>query len=224
VLAAQPWIHEVIVADGGSTDGTREWLASQKFIRLVDAPPGKGNQLNAGAHAASGDVFLFLHADCQLPPDSGEHIALALASPTVAGGCFEVRFNASRPRSLKMVAAGINFRSRLTRAATGDQGIFVRRSVFEEVGGCPDWPLFEDVDLVRRIKKAGSFAVLRSRLLVSPRRHLSRGVFRTVLLIYALRVAFWLGVSPFTLKKWFDDSRPVADPLPATEPTPERPS
>jgi hypothetical protein len=128
------------------------------------------------------------------------------------------------PRSLKMVAAGINFRSRLTRAATGDQAIFVRRSVFEEVGGCPDWPLFEDVDLVRRIKKVGSFAVLRSRLLVSQRRHLSRGIFRTVLLIYALRVAFWLGVSPFTLKKWFDDSRPAADPLPATEPAPERPS
>jgi uncharacterized protein len=224
-LTGQPWIHEVIVADGGSTDGTREWLASQKFVRLVDAPAGKGNQLNAGAHATSGDVFLFLHADCQLPPDAGEHIAWALASPTVAGGCFEVRFQTEHhPRSLKMVAAGINFRSRLTRAATGDQGIFVRRSVFEEVGGCPDWPLFEDVDLVRRIKKVGSFAVLRSRLLVSPRRHLSRGVFRTVLLIYALRVAFWLGVSPFTLKKWFDDSRSVADSLPATEPTPERPS
>jgi uncharacterized protein len=223
-LAGQPWIHEVIVADGGSTDGTREWLATQKSVRLVDAPAGKGNQLNAGARAASGDVFLFLHADCQLPPDAGEQIASALASHTVAGGCFEVRFHTDRSRSLRMVAAGINFRSRLTRAATGDQGIFVRRSIFEEVGGCPDWPLFEDVDLVRRIKKAGSFAVLRSRLLVSPRRHLSRGVFRTVLLIYALRLGFWLGVSPFTLKKWFDDSRPVAGSLPATEPTLERPS
>ena len=140
------------------------------------------------------------------------------------GGCFEVRFRADRPRSLKLVAAGINVRSRLTRTATGDQAIFVRRSVFEQVGGCPDWPLFEDVDLVRRIKKVGRFVVLPSQLLVSPRRHLARGVFRTVLLIYALRVAFRLGVSPFTLKKWFDDSRPAPPRVPTAEPAPERTS
>ncbi len=221
-LEKQEWIHEVIVADGGSTDGTREWLAAQNIARVVGAPAGKGNQLNAGALAASGDVFLFLHADCQLPLDAGERIASQLNSPEVAGGCFEVRFSANRPRSLKLVAAGINFRSNLTGAATGDQGIFVRRRVFEQVGGCPDWPLFEDVDLVRRIKNVGRFAVLRSPLLVSPRRHLARGVFRTVLLIYVLRVAFWLGVSPFTLKKWFDDSRPHAHSAPESESAPER--
>ena len=223
-LAEHQWIHEVIVADGGSTDGTREWFASQNFARFVESPPGKGNQINRGAQTASGDLLLILHADCQLPTDAGERIASALRSQSVAGGCFEVRFNASRPRSLKMVAAGINFRCRLTKGATGDQGIFVRRNVFERIRGCPDWPLFEDVDLVRRIKNVGRFAVLDSYLLVSPRRHLARGVLRTVLLIYALRVAFWLGVSPFTLKKWFDDSRPAADLLPTTEPTPERPS
>jgi len=223
-LVGQCWIHEVIVADGGSTDGTREWVASRRFVRLVDAPAGKGNQLNAGARAACGDVFLFLHADCRLPADAGAQIGSALASEKTAGGCFEVRFRVHRPRSLKLVAAGINFRSRLTRTATGDQAIFVRRNVFEQIGGCPDWPLFEDVDLVRRIKKVGKFVVLPSQLLVSPRRHIARGVFRTVLLIYALRVAFWLGVSPFVLKKWFDDSRPAADPLPATEPAPEGPS
>ncbi len=223
-LKNQEGIHEVIVADGGSTDGTREWLSVQNFARVVNAPAGKGNQINSGAQAASGDVFLFLHADCQLPTDGVQRIASALQSQEVAGGCFEVRFAADRPRSLKMVAAGINFRARLTRAATGDQGIFVRRQVFEKVGGCPNWPLFEDVELVRRIKKVGRFSVLRSRLLVSPRRHLARGVFRTVLLIYGLRVAFWLGVSPFKLKKWFDDSRPPAHPLPAAEPAAERSS
>jgi uncharacterized protein len=221
-LAEHQWIHEVIVADAGSTDGTPEWLAAQNFAHVVDAPAGKGNQINRGAQAASGDVLLILHADCQLPPDAGERIARALQLQSVAGGCFEVRFNASRPRSLKLVAAGINFRCRVTKAATGDQGIFVRRRIFELVGGCPYWPLFEDVDLVRRIKKVGRFAVLRSQLLVSPRRHLARGVFRTVLLVYALRLAFWLGVSPFTLKKWFDDSRPSVSPVPHPQPTPER--
>jgi uncharacterized protein len=223
-LAEHQWIHEVIVADGGSTDGTREWLAAQNFAHVVDAPAGKGNQINRGAQAASGDVLLILHADCQLPLDSGERIASALQSQTVAGGCFQVRFNASRPRSLKLVAAGINFRCRVAKAATGDQGIFVRRRIFELVCGCPNWPLFEDVDLVRRIKKVGKFAVLRSRLLVSPRRHLARGVFRTVVLIYGLRLAFWLGVSPFTLKKWFDDSRPPVHPLPVVQRTVERSS
>jgi uncharacterized protein len=222
VLKKQTWIHEVIVADGGSTDGTREWLAAQNFARVVDAPAGKGNQLNAGARAAVGNVLLLLHADCQLPPDAGERIETALQSQEVAGGCFEVRFNADRPRSLKMVAAGINFRARLIGAATGDQGIFVRRRVFEQVGGCPHWPLFEDVELVRRIKEEGEFAVLGSQLQVSPRRHLARGVFRTVLLIYILRVAYWLGVSPYTLKKWFDDSRPPAHPSPKVQPARER--
>jgi len=221
-LAAHPWIHEVIVADGGSTDGTREWLAAQNFACLVDSPAGKGSQINRGAQAASGDVLLILHADCQLTSDAGERIAFALRFPGAAGGCFEVKFNATHPRSLKMVAAGINFRSRLTKAATGDQGIFVRRAIFEQVGGCPAWPLFEDVDLVRRIKKAGRFVLLRSKLLVSPRRHLARGVFRTVLLIYGLRLAFWLGVSPHTLKKWFDDGRPSHSPIPNPEPTPGR--
>ncbi len=221
-LAEHQWIHEVIVADGDSKDGTREWLAAQNFARALDSPACNGNQINRGAQAASGNVLLILHADCQLPPDAGERIGATLQSQDVAGGCFEVRFNASGPLSLKVVAAGINFRSRLTRTATGDQGIFVRKRVFEQVGGCPAWPLFEDVDLVSRIKTVGRFAVLRSPLLVSPRRHLARGVFRTVLLIYGLRVAFWLGVSPFTLRKWFDDSRPSASPIPNPEPTAER--
>ena len=221
-LQKQTWIHEVIVANGGSTDGTKEWLTAQNFARLVDAPAGKGNQLNAGVRAATGDVFLFLHADCELPMDACERIASALQSPDVAGGCFQVRFNSGPKRSLKLVAAGINFRTRMAQAGTGDQGIFVRRSVFEQVGGCPDWPLFEDVELVHRIRKVGRFAILQSQLLVSPRRHLARGVFRTVLLIYGLRVAFWLGVSPFTLKKWFDDSRPHAPSVPESEPAPER--
>jgi len=222
VLQQHEWIHEVIVANGGSTDGTAEWLRSRQFARLIDAPRGKGPQLNAGAQAATGDIFLFLHADCLLPEQAGTELASILQSKRAAGGCFEVRFYPEGQFALRMVAAGINWRTRLTGSATGDQGIFVRRGVFEQVGGCPNWPLFEDVDLVRRIKSVGKFIVLPSRLLISSRRHLVKGVFRTVLRIYALRVAFWLGVSPFRLKKWFDDSRPAKAPVPKTEPVPER--
>jgi rSAM/selenodomain-associated transferase 2/rSAM/selenodomain-associated transferase 1 len=222
VLQQHKWIHEVIVADGGSTDGTREWLRSRQFVRLIDAPRGKGPQLNASAQAATGDVLLFLHADCLLPEDAGTALASILQSQGVAGGCFGVRFRPERQFALRMVAAGINWRTRLTGSATGDQGIFVRRRVFDQVGGCPDWPLFEDVDLVRRIKSVGKFTVLPSRLQVSSRRHLAKGVFRTALRIHALRVAFWLGVSPFRLKKWFDDSRPAKTRVPGAEPVPER--
>jgi hypothetical protein len=105
------------------------------------------------------------------------------------------------------VAWGINVRARFRNSATGDQGIFVRKSVFDSIGGAPEWPLFEDVELVRRIKQAGKFTVLRTPVTVSGRRYIEHGVFRTALLIYSLRFAYWLGVPPQRLKEWFRDAR-----------------
>jgi len=125
----------------------------------------------------------------------------------VLGGAFYLRFVEARPRSLRFVAWGINLRARLRGSATGDQGIFVRRDVFQSIGGAPDWPLFEDVELVRRIKRAGKFVVLKTSLTVSGRRYIEHGVFRTALLIYSLRLAYWLGVPPERLKNWFRDAR-----------------
>ncbi|MBI3940045.1 MAG: TIGR04283 family arsenosugar biosynthesis glycosyltransferase [Acidobacteria bacterium] len=206
-LAGQPWVHEVIVVDGGSSDGTREWLAGQPAIVVIDSVGGKGNQINAGARTSSGDVLLLLHADCLLPTDAGVRLGEALKDEAVSAGCFCVQFSETRPRSLRAVAAGINMRTRLSRTATGDQAIFVRRRAFDQAGGCPDWPLFEDVDLVRRIKRFGRFRVIPSRVTLSPRRYLCRGVFRTALLILLLRLGFWAGISPFTLRKWFLDVR-----------------
>ena len=206
-LARYGWAHEIIVVDGGSTDGTREWLSAQSIARVIDGPRGKGPQANAGGNAATGDVLLFLHADCVPSANAYQQIQQALESGA-SGGCFLVRFVEQRPVTLKFVAAGINWRTRLRRSATGDQAIFVRRTVFKSIGGCPDWPLFEDVELVRRIKRVGHFVVVPSRVTLSARRYLARGIFRTSFLIYALRFGFWLGVSPFTLKKWFDDVRP----------------
>jgi rSAM/selenodomain-associated transferase 2 len=218
-LRACNGIAEIIVADGGSTDGTLPWVQAQPDLVLVNSPRGKGPQINAGAAAASSpsvagdsrsssDVLLFLHADCLISQAALDALQAALAAPQIAGGAFYLRFAESRPRSLGLVSWGINLRAWLRRSATGDQGIFVRKSVFHAIGGAPDWPLFEDVELVRRIKRAGKFTVLQPPLTVSGRRYIEHGVLRTALRIYALRLAYWLGVPPERLKEWFKDARP----------------
>jgi rSAM/selenodomain-associated transferase 2 len=215
-LRACHGIAEIIVSDGGSTDGTVAWLQSHPDIVLVRSIRGKGPQINVGAAAAfdvaapadiSGIALLILHADCIISQSVIDALHAALADPQLAGGAFYIRFAESRPRSLRLVAWGINVRARFRNSATGDQGIFVRKSVFESIGGAPEWPLFEDVELVRRIKRAGKFTVLRTPLTISGRRYIEHGVFRTAILIYALRLAYWLGVPPQRLKEWFRDAR-----------------
>ncbi|HEV2988501.1 MAG TPA: TIGR04283 family arsenosugar biosynthesis glycosyltransferase [Candidatus Angelobacter sp.] len=198
---------ELIVSDGGSSDGTREWVAGQNNILLMDAPRGKGPQLNSGATRATGDILLFLHADCRMNRETWKAFQSALAGSRIAGGAFHVRFLEKEPYSLRVVEQGINARTTMTRTATGDQGIFVRRDVFATIGGAPDWPLFEDVELVRRIKNAGKFVVVKAPLIISGRRYIKHGVIRTAMLIFLLRLGFWLGLSPQRLKKWFEDVR-----------------
>lgn len=230
-------ISEIIISDGGSNDGTVDWVRAQPDLILVESARGKGPQLNAGAARATGGVLLFLHADSTLSQaaleamhsvlsesqhpqtlalqpvasrtsaQSSQRPGAQLSAVKAAGGAFYVRFAESHPRSLRFVAWGINVRARFRNSATGDQGIFVRRDVFQSIGGAPDWPLFEDVELVRRIKRTGKFVVLKTRLTVSGRRYIEHGVFRTALLIYSLRLAYWLGVPPQRLKNWFRDAR-----------------
>lgn len=228
--ASKAAISEIIISDGGSRDGTADWVRAQPDLILVNSARGKGPQLNAGAARATGDVLLFLHADCALSQAAlnALHSALSvadapqastaklsasgLAAPNLSisrplGGAFYLRFAESHPRALRLVSWGINLRARLRGSATGDQGIFVRRDVFQSIGGAPDWPLFEDVELVRRIKQAGEFVVIKTPLTVSGRRYIEHGVLRTALLIYSLRFAYWLGVPPQRLKEWFRDAR-----------------
>jgi len=209
-LAAVSDLYEIIVVDGGSDDGTREWLSHHLPAngRMMDGPRGRGNQLNTGAGVATGDIVLFLHADTRLPTNALYGIAEVLANGEVAGGGFCVRFLEHEPWILRVVETGINLRTRLFRSPTGDQAIFARRNAFASAGGFGQWPIFEDVDFVHRLKRVGRFAIIPAQVITSARRYVSWGVVRTVLLMYALRVGFWMGISPFRLHRWFRDVRP----------------
>lgn len=196
---------EVIVADGGSSDATVE-LARLHVERLIEVPRGRARQMNAGARAASGDVLLFLHADTILPDAYESAIAAAMADPSVVGGRFDVRLMPSSPL-LWLTGELINLRSRLSKISTGDQAIFVRRSVFEKIGGYEEIPLMEDVAFTRALKRQGCVASLRQRVVTSSRRWQRDGIIRTIALMWTLRVLYFFGVSPARLRRVYTDTR-----------------
>jgi rSAM/selenodomain-associated transferase 2 len=190
--------HEVIVADGGSTDGTPA-LAAGRCDLVLQVPPGRAAQMNAGAGAATGEALLFLHADTFLPSGAEESILNALEDHL--WGRFDVRIEGRHPL-LPMVAAAMNLRSRLSGIATGDQAIFVRRDAFP---GFPDIPLMEDVAFCKAMKRAGPPACLRARVLTSGRRWERRGVLRTVVLMWRLRWKYFLGARPDELARLYEE-------------------
>lgn len=201
--AMAPWRTrgvEVIVVDGGSHDATPE-LARGRCDRVLVQAPGRATQMNAGARVARGGVLLFLHADTRLPEQALEALRSAVgpgADPRRLWGRFDVRI-VGRARMLPVIAWCMNRRSRWTAIATGDQAIFVRREAFEAVGGFPDQPLMEDIELSRRLRRLGPPACLRGPAETSGRRWESRGVWRTILLMWSLRWAYWRGSSPHDL-------------------------
>lgn len=189
---------QLIVVDGGSRDGTRA-RAHPLADTVLTAPRGRARQMNAGAVHARGDILLFLHADTRLPDNALPAIREAIASSRVWGR-FDVRI-VGHSRLLPAVAALMNLRSRLTGIATGDQAIFVRRTDFDALGGFPDIPLMEDIVLSRRLKTRGRPACLGLRVLTSGRRWEQRGVVRTILTMWWLRLRFFLGASPTRLAR-----------------------
>jgi rSAM/selenodomain-associated transferase 2 len=203
--ARQPGVHEIVVVDGGSVDSTRA-LAHELADLVLSAPRGRAAQMNAGAARASGDILLFLHADTLVPDGFAQAIAAACGEPEVIGGRFDVTLLPSSPL-LRLTGELMNWRSRLSRIATGDQGIFIRRDVFERLGGYADIPLMEDIDLSRRMKRAGRIACLPQRVTTSARRWQTEGVIRTILLMWSLRALYFLGVSPSRLRRLYDDTR-----------------
>ncbi len=197
---------ETIVVDGGSRDQTVA-LAAPLADRVIAAPRGRAAQMNAGAAAAMGDVLLFLHADTRLPA-AADRLALdGLARSSRQWGRFDVRISGRHPL-LRVVAALMNIRSRLTGIATGDQAIFVRRDLFERVGGFPAIPLMEDVALSRLLKRTGEPLCLAPRAITSGRRWERRGVMRTILLMWRLRLAYSLGAAPTRLARLYGYAAP----------------
>jgi len=188
---------EVIVVDGGSRDGTPE-RAARLADRVLAAPRGRAAQMNAGAAAARGDILLFLHADTRLPDDADILIREALARSPRVWGRFDVRFAGN---ALPLVAAAMNLRSRATGIATGDQAMFVTREAFGRAGGFPDIALMEDVTLSARLKRLSRPLCLAARVTTSPRRWQAHGIVRTVLLMWRLRLAFFLGADPQRLAR-----------------------
>lgn len=187
--------HELIVVDGGSRDATRQ-LAHPLVDAVLDAPRGRALQMNAGAARAQGAGLVFLHADTCLPEQADAMIGAALGESH--WGRFDVHI-AGRHPLLGWIAATMNLRSRLTGIATGDQAIFVRRATFQALAGYAPIPLMEDIELSRRLRRLGAPACLRARVETSGRRWESRGVLRTVAMMWRLRLAYWMGADPARL-------------------------
>lgn len=188
---------EVIVVDGGSSDGTAE-LARSHADLVLTASRGRALQMNTGAAQARGEIFCFLHADTRLPDGADGLIIDGLARSRRSWGRFDVRIEGRHPM-LRVIAVMMNLRSRLTGIATGDQCLFVTRSLFEAAGRFPEIPLMEDIAFSRQLKKYGRPLCLGHQLTTSGRRWEKHGVWRTIGLMWRLRLAYWLGADPHRL-------------------------
>ena len=198
LILLQDYVKDIILVDGGSTDRTVELLSKQ--FTLISSAKGRANQMNAGAKHASGTWLVFVHADTQF---TSRHLNHLIEQATQSQwGRFDVQLDA-RGMSFRIIEWFINLRSRLTSIATGDQCIFVRKALFDRLGGYADIPLMEDVDFSKRAKRLAKPACLNIKVITSARRWLTHGVIKTVVLMWKLRLLFWLGVEPEKLAKLY---------------------
>ncbi|HLK99021.1 MAG TPA: TIGR04283 family arsenosugar biosynthesis glycosyltransferase [Myxococcaceae bacterium] len=206
-LCALEPLRELLVVDGGSTDATVERARAFPRVTVLSAPRGRASQMNAGAQAATGSVLLFLHADVALPPDAPRHITTALEDPRVVAGAFKTWTVDDVGRSrMGLLLHLADLRSRYTRYPYGDQALFVRAEAFRAVGGFPQQPLMEDLELSQRLWKLGRIRTVDARVTVSGRRFLARPVFY-FLAINGFPLLYKLGVSPHTLLRLYQHVR-----------------
>ena len=206
-LAATPGLGEVLVVDGGSADSTVAIAHTFSGVRLLSAARGRARQMNAGAAAAVGDVFLFLHADVSLPRDAAAWIVRTLADPRVVAGAFRTwTVPDGAPSRLGPLLRLADIRSRVARFPYGDQAIFVRRDAFARVGGFPDQPLMEDLELSRRLRRLGRIATVPAVVRVSGRRFVARPI-RFTLIARTFPTLYRLGVPPRLLARFWGDVR-----------------
>ncbi len=183
---------EVIVADGGSTDRTVEIVGKYRDIKVVSSKMGRSVQMNKGAEYAGGKVLLFLHADCVLPEEVVLNVRNVFGSSQFVGGAFKIRLLSDK-FPYRLIENGINFRSKIFKLPYGDQGLIVKRSVFEKLDGFREMPVCEDLDFVYRLKKQGKIIILGERISSSIRRWENHGILRTSLRNQTLLISYVLG-------------------------------
>jgi len=196
---------EILIVDGGSIDGTVEAVSS--FARVIRSERGRAVQMNVGARQSSGEALLFLHADSVLPPGTLRLLERALVDRRVVGGTFTLRFDSPK-FLLRLIAFFSRFKFRYFHY--GDQGIFVRRSVFQQLGGFREMPIMEDLDFFQRLHRTGRVALIKQPLTTSGRRFLENGILWQQLLNVVLVISYLLGARPESLSTWYQrtDCRP----------------
>jgi len=198
-------VNEVVLVDGGSTDRSCE-LLDHSGLRWITSPAGRARQMNAGAAICSSDILLFLHADSIIGTHAIALLRTTLHNSAIQSGRFNVQLDGDN-WLFSMIGFMINWRSRITKISTGDQAQFVRRALFESIGGFVDQPLMEDIALSTRLKQEGGIACLSARVTTSSRRWQQHGVLRTIVLMWQLRWRYWRGISAESLAKQYRQAR-----------------
>lgn len=200
---------EVIVVDGGSRDQTMaivnflsKRLAPSLSIKIISTTAGRAYQMNAGAAVAKSDILLFLHGDTYLPPKFNLLLLQALQDAVTIAGAFELQINAQLP-GLRLVEKMVNMRSRFFSLPYGDQAIFMKKSVFEEIGGFPNLPIMEDFELMLALRKLGKIVIIPAPVITSGRRWQKLGVIKTTLLNQFIIAGYFIGISPNLLVRWY---------------------
>ena len=203
--------HEVIVVDGGSSDGTPEKSVSYAD-RILITSAGRAHQMNAGANAANGQLFLFQHVDTFLPKTAEALLDAVSNADSFIWGRFDVRL-ARGHWMFPVIATLMNWRSRFTQIATGDQSIFISRSLFDEVGGFPNQPLMEDIEISSQLRMLSAPVCLKDKVTTSSRRWLVHGVWKTIWLMWRIRLAYFMGSTADQLSAiYYPGIKPVKDP------------